>query len=130
MKTIKQLRHEARQLFRLCLVKELLDEARVHQVVQQVLQVKRRDSFVLLSYFLRWVKLERSRHMAEIESATSLPADLQASVRANLERVYGPGMNTSYTINPALIGGMRIKVASDIYDGSVQAGLASLEKSF
>jgi F-type H+-transporting ATPase subunit delta len=130
MRTIKQLRHEARQLFRLCLVKELLDEARVHQVVQQVLQVKRRDSFVLLSYFLRWVKLERSRHMAEIESATSLPADLQASVRANLERVYGPGMNTSYTINPALIGGMRIKVASDIYDGSVQAGLASLEKSF
>jgi F0F1-type ATP synthase delta subunit len=29
-----------------------------------------------------------------------------------------------------LIGGMRIRVGSDVYDGSVQSGLAALEKSF
>ena len=32
--------------------------------------------------------------------------------------------------NPALIGGMRIKVGSDVYDGSVQARLAALQESF
>jgi F0F1-type ATP synthase delta subunit len=29
-----------------------------------------------------------------------------------------------------LIGGVRIQVGSDVYDGSVRAGLAALEKSF
>ena len=30
----------------------------------------------------------------------------------------------------ALIGGLRIRVGSDVYDGSVRAGLAALEKHF
>jgi F-type H+-transporting ATPase subunit delta len=32
--------------------------------------------------------------------------------------------------NPDLIGGMRVKVGSDVYDGSVRAGLANLARSF
>ena len=39
------------------------------------------------------------------------------------------GSALSFVLNPALIGGMRIQVGSDVYDGSVQAGLAALEKS-
>jgi F-type H+-transporting ATPase subunit delta len=68
--------------------------------------------------------------MAEIESAIPLPADLQAIVEGDLNRLYGEGITTSFTHRPALIGGMRIKVGSDVYDGSVQGGLAALEKSF
>jgi F-type H+-transporting ATPase subunit delta len=79
---------------------------------------------------LQLVKIERSRHTAEVESATSLPPDLQASVRAGLARVYGPGIRISFAQSPALIGGMRIKVGSDVYDGSVKAGLEALEKGF
>jgi len=130
MKATKQLRREAKQLFRLCLVKGLLDEGRVRQVVQRVLEADRRGGLALLSHFQRLVKLERSRHTAEVESATPVPADLRASVLSSLERVYGQGINTSFAHNPALIGGMRIKVGSDVYDGSVRAGLAALEKSF
>ena len=44
--------------------------------------------------------------------------------------MYGPELNTSFADNPALIGGMRISVGSDVYDGSVKAGLAALENSF
>jgi F-type H+-transporting ATPase subunit delta len=130
MKTTKQVRREARQLFRWCLVNGSLDEDRVRQVAQQVLEAKRRGYLALLSHFERLVKLERARHLAEVESALPLPTDLQASVRAGLERVYGPRISTSFVHRPALIGGMRIKVGSDVYDGSVKAGLAALEKSF
>jgi F-type H+-transporting ATPase subunit delta len=59
-----------------------------------------------------------------------LPADLQASVLAGLHRVYGPDISSSFLQNPALIGGMRIRVGSDVYDGSVKAGLATLEERF
>ena len=130
MRTTKQLRREAKQLFRMCLVKGLLDEARVRQIVERVLEARRRGSFTLLSHFRRLVKLERSHHMAEVESAASLPPALQASILSNLERVYGTGVSTSFALNPALIGGMRIQVGSDVYDGSVRAGLASLQRNF
>jgi F-type H+-transporting ATPase subunit delta len=130
MKVTKQIRREAKQLFRLCLVGGLLDEARVRKAVEEVIEANHRGGLTLLSCFRRLVKLERSRHTAEVESATSLPAALQASILSNLERVYGRGMTTSFALNPALIGGMRIRAGSDVYDGSVQAGLASLKKSF
>ena len=130
MKTTKQVTRDARRLFRLCLVNGRLDEARVRQVVQGVLQAQRRGAHFLLSRFLRLVKLDRARHTAEVASATALPADLQASVQAGLAQVYGPGLMISFAQSPALIGGMRIKVGSDVYDGSVKAGLDALQKSF
>ena len=40
MKTIKQVRREAKHLFRLCLVNGSLDEGRVRQVVQSVLAIQ------------------------------------------------------------------------------------------
>ena len=98
--------------------------------MQKVLEAKRRGGLTLLSHFQRLVKLELSRHTAEVESATSLPAALQASILSNLDRLYGPGMSISFVLNPGLIGGMRIQAGSDVYDGSVRAGLASLERSF
>jgi F-type H+-transporting ATPase subunit delta len=67
---------------------------------------------------------------ATVESATPLPPDMQVSVQAELSRMYGPGLNTSFAHSPALIGGMRVKVGSDVYDGSVQARLATLEARF
>ena len=130
MKTIKQLESEAKHLYRLCLVDGYLDEDRVRQVVQRVLESKQRGSFALLSHFRRLVKLDCARHTATIESATPLPADLKTSVLSDLERVYGPKLSISFADNPELIGGMRIKVGSDVYDSSVKARLAALERAF
>jgi F-type H+-transporting ATPase subunit delta len=130
MKTIKQTRREARRLFRLCLVNGLLDEGRARLVVQRVIKAERRSRLALLSCFLHLVKLDRAHHTADVESATPLPVDLQASIRADLSRAYGSGIIASFAQNPALIGGMRIKVGSDVYDGSLRARLAALERSF
>lgn len=127
---MKQVRREAKQLFRLCLVNGALDEERVRHVLREVLKARRRGYLTLLKFFQRWVELEFAQHTAEIESAEPLPADLQASVRAGLEEAYGPGMTMLFASNPALIGGMRIQVGSDVYDGSIRSGLAALAKSF
>lgn len=130
MKTTKQTEREAKRLFRLCLVNGLLDEGRTRQVVQRIIDAKRRGRLGLLSHFQRLVKLDRARRTAEVESATPLPSDLRASIQAGLARVYGPGISASFAHNPGLIGGMRIKVGSDVYDGSVRARLAALEENF
>ena len=130
MKTVKQIKREAKRLFRLCFVNGLLDESRVRQVAQRIIEARRRTSSALLYHFLYLLKLDRAQHSAEIESAIPLSDDLRTSILADLARRYGPGISASFAENPALIGGMRIKVGSDVYDGSVKAGLAELEKSF
>ena len=130
MKATRQTKREAKRLFRWCLVNGLLDEVRVRQVVRRVIDAKRRRGLALLSHFRRLVKLDYARHTARVESAMPLPEDLRASVEAGLVRAYGPGIKASFAHNPELIGGMRIKVGSDVYDGSVRARLADLEKNF
>jgi len=130
MKTTKQVMREARQLFRVCLVNGRLDEGRARVVMQGVIQSRHRGYLTLLGHFKRLLKLQYDRFTARVESALPLPADLQATVRAELTGVYGPGITTLFARNPALIGGMRIQVGSDVYDGSVRSGLATLEKSF
>ena len=130
MKSSKQTRREAKQLFRGCLVDGLLQEDRARKVVERVIALKPRGYLAIVNHFHRLVKLEIDRRTAKVESATPLPPDLQASVQAGLARIYGPGLNLSFAQNPALLGGLRIKVGSDVYDGSVQAHLAALEQSF
>ena len=130
MKTIKQLESGAKHLYRLGLVDGSLDEDRVRLVVRRVLESKQRGNFALLSHFRRLVKLDCARHTATVESATPLPADLQTSVSSDLKRLYGPKLSISFADTPAMIGGMRIKVGSDVYDNSVKARLAALEHAF
>ena len=130
MKQTRKSRRDAKHLFRLCLVNGLLDAGRVRRVVQRVTESSYRNRSQVLSGFLRLVKLDRSRHSATVESATPMPPAMQARIQAGLSGVYGPGLDTSFIPSPELIGGMRIRVASDLYDGSVKARLAALEGAF
>jgi F-type H+-transporting ATPase subunit delta len=130
MKISKQAKREAKQLFRGCLVDGLLDELKARQAVQKVIELKPRGFEGILGHFQRLVKLDIDRRTAKVESATPLAPDLQQSVQANLTQVYGAGLNISFSENPSLIGGLRIRVGSDVYDGSVQGRLAALQESF
>jgi F-type H+-transporting ATPase subunit delta len=130
MKTTKQSQREARQLLRFCIAGGNIDESRVRLVAHNILQSRRRGYFLLFARFKRLLDHEYARHQAKIESAVPLPSDLQARVEKGLTSVYGSGLSWLFVHNPALIGGVRIKVGSDVYDGSVRSGLAELAKSF
>ena len=130
MNRTKQAARDAKQLFRLCLVNGLLDEARASQVVRRIVETSNRNRFIVLARFQRLVRLDRTRHTATVESATPLPPGMQVTLQEGLTREYGPGLNTSFIHSPALIGGMRIKVGSDVYDGSIQGRLTTLQESF
>jgi F-type H+-transporting ATPase subunit delta len=130
MKSNKRAKRQAKQLFSFCRVGSLLDEDRARQVVQRVIASGRRDCPAILAHFLRLVRLDLSQHAANVESAGPLSADLQSAIQASLLRLYGSGLNMKFTLRPSLIGGVRIQVGSDVYDGSVLARLTAFEKGF
>ena len=64
-----------------------------------------------------------------LAAVTTTPEQM-ADLQARLAKEYGPGLEIQYIINPALLGGLRIQVGSDLYDGSVKNRLDQLEQSF
>ena len=130
MKISKQALRETRQLFRGCQVNGRLDEARVRQAVALLLEKKPRGYVEILARLHRLVRLDVERRTARVESATPLPADQQAQVAAQLQKIYGTGLDLSFTQNAALLGGLRSQVGSDLYDGSVKNRLEKLAQSF
>ena len=127
MKTKRHIARAARRLFRVCVVNGGLDENRVRQVATRLTASDRRGALQVLSGFLRLVRLHLQQRTAVVESAAALPDDLRDSVTQELRRTYGATLEATFAVNPALVGGMRIKVGSDVYDGSVRARLARLE---
>jgi len=130
MKVSKQAKRDAKQLFRSCLVNGVLAEDRVRQVVALVAAAKPRGYIAILSQFVRLVKLEVDRRTARVECAVPASPELRSDLQNRLSRLYGPGLDIQFAPNPALIGGLRIQVGSDVYDGSIQARLKALQESF
>lgn len=130
MKLTKQVRREAKSLFRATFTNGVLDEAKVRTAVKAVIEKKPRGYVAILEHIKRLVKLEQDRRTARVESALALSPEQQTGVSANLERLYGRGLNISFAQNPALVGGLRVRVGSDVFDGSIAERLNRLEESF
>ncbi len=130
MKIPKPARRNAKRLFRACLVNGRLEEARVRQAVEQLLARRPRGWLPTLVQLRRLVKLELDQRTARVQSAVPLPQELQQQVAGRLQALYGEGLTLLFEPNPALIGGLRVQVGSDVYDGSVAARLRALEESF
>ena len=130
MKITKQAQRDARQLFRGCLVNGILEESRVRQTVSLLLEKKPRGYVGIMTRMHRLVKLELARRTVRVENAVDTTPEQMTTIKASLEKRYGAGLDIQYFRNPALIGGLRIQVGSDLYDGSVKTRLEKLEQTF
>jgi F-type H+-transporting ATPase subunit delta len=130
MRISKQERRDAKTLFQACKANGVLDDNRVRKAVADVIAQKPRGYVAILTHFHRLVRLDLERRTARVESAAPLPEALSQSVRAGLTKRYGQGVDIAFAVNKELIGGMRVKIGSDVFDGSVRARLNDLEASF
>ena len=130
MRITKQARRDARQLFRACMANAVLDDNRVRQAVQAVSRDKPRGYLALLTQFVRLVRLETARRTAQVESAAPLAPQFQSQIQADLNRKYGAGLSFNFVVNPALLGGVRVQVGGDVYEGSVEGRLTALQERF
>ncbi|MBU6409188.1 MAG: F0F1 ATP synthase subunit delta [Verrucomicrobia bacterium] len=130
MKISKQAQRQTRRLFRSCLADGLLDHDRVRRVLGILSHAKPRGWLQVLARLHRLVKLDMDRHAARVESATPLDGDLRAAMVGQIRQRYGRGIEPSFQENPALIGGLRVQVGSDLFDGSVKTKLERLASTF
>ncbi len=130
MKGSKQSRRDAKQLFKSCQVDGQLNEDRVRKTVALLIEKKPRGYFGILQELQRLVKLDVNSHSASVVSAVELTEEQKQSVRDSLGRMKGGDVAIEFVQNPDLIGGMRVKIGDDVYDGSMKTRLARLEEKF
>jgi F-type H+-transporting ATPase subunit delta len=128
MKATKDARKVSRQLFRHSFTLGKLDEEKISQMVQTVIATKPRRYIDVLKDYQRLLQLEVEKRHAVIESATPLNRSLGDRIVANLRAKYGEDLTTEFRTNPELLGGLRIKIGNDVWDGSVKSRLNQLQE--
>jgi F-type H+-transporting ATPase subunit delta len=129
VKVPKQAKRKAKAIFGEVQADGAVDENRLLRAVQLILQQKPRGFLAILSHLQHLTKLDIERRTARVESAMPLDAQAETALKEKLASRYGRKLQISFHVNPALLGGLRIRVGSDVYDGTISARLKQLEET-
>lgn len=105
------------------LIGESLDEKRQRSLVQEFFSGIKDGRVVVLE----GETLEGAG--AEVTSALPLTDDEQETVRKALAKPLGAGASLSFRVNPAILGGLIVRVGDKVIDGSVAGKLEGLRQS-
>ena len=128
MRTTKEARKVSGVLFRNSFTEGKLDKEKISHMVETLLAEKPRHYVDALKDYQRLIRLETEKRHAVIESATQLNSALANQIVTNLRRRYGDDLTTEFRTNPDLLGGLRIKIGDDVWDGSVKNRLHKLQE--
>ena len=128
MKINKETRQQSKELLRASFIDGKLDNGRIAALVMALIKKKPRNYIKILESFRRLLRLEVEKRTATIETATPLAPDASAQIVANLKRQYGSDLTARFVVTKELLGGMRIRVGSDVWDSSVRNRLHRLQQ--
>jgi len=128
MKINKEIRQLSREMLRASFTDGQLDPGRISSVIDSVTARKPRNYIDVLKNYRRLLRLEVEKRRARIETASEMDPTTQSEIVTNLKRRYGSDLTPEFVVNPELLGGMRIRVGCDVWDGSVRNRLEQLQQ--
>ena len=128
MKINKETRQLSKELLRASFTDGKLDSGRIASLVKSLIEKKPRNYIKVLESYKRLLRLEVEKRSATIETATALAPEAGAKIVENLKRKYGTDLAAKFVVTPELLGGMRIRVGSDVWDSSVRNRLQRLQQ--
>jgi F-type H+-transporting ATPase subunit delta len=129
MKVPKEARKVSRELFQASFQDGRLDQSRVSAIAKKVAELKPRHYVDILQSYERLLRLEMAKRHAVVESATALDDSTRQQLEGTLRTKYGADLTTEFKVAPELIGGLRVKIGSDVFDSTVKERLQRLEQS-
>ena len=128
MKINKEIRQLSREMLRASFTDGQLDPGRVRSLVDSLIARKPRNYVDVLKNYRRLLRLELEKRQARIETANEVDSATSSELLTNLKRKYGNDLTTEFVVNPELLGGMRVRVGSDVWDGTVRNRLERLRQ--
>ena len=129
MKVNKEIRQISREMLRASFTNGQLDSRSIASVVDSVIARKPRNYVDILKNYRRLLRLELEKRRARIETASEVDPAVKAEIVASLKKKYGGDLTSEFLGNPQLLGGMRMRVGSDVWDGTVRNRLERLQQA-
>ena len=95
MKTVRQARREAHELWQICAAGGVLDEARARAVVDQIVRSRHGGAYAVLKQFLHLLRLDQEARTATVASAAPLDPAVRAESNAGWRDCTGAGWRPS-----------------------------------
>ena len=114
----------------MCVEGDWVVDDKLRRVFKKVAESKPRGWQAILHELKRLIRLETERRQVLVESANPLDETSQTRVMSSLSRQYGDDLTFDFKVTPELLGGMRVRVGNDVWDGSVKSRLDRLSNSF
>jgi F-type H+-transporting ATPase subunit delta len=127
MKLNKEIRQLSRKMLQASFTDDQLDRGRIASLVDSVIAEKPRNYINVLKNYKRLLRLEVEKRHATIETASEVDPAIRSEIVSNLRSKYGDDLATEFHVDPQLLGGMRIRVGNDVWDGSVRNRLQRLQ---
>ena len=128
MKIPKDALRTARQLIRATVRDGVINGDFAKSVVAKLAADKPRNFLATLTAYQRLLRLEVAQRHAIVESASQLNPGEQEVVILELKKKYGQDITAEYKVNPELISGMRVRLGSNVWDGTVKSRLEALRE--
>lgn len=126
MKVSKDAKRGAKALYAASLSGGRLDEAKVKQALSALTSRRPAGFAQILHEYHRLVRLEMENRTAVVESAASLRESEQTAIQKIVQDRLGQDVRTRFALEPELIGGVRIRVGSHVFENSVRGRLDRL----
>ena len=128
MKINKEIRQLSREMLRASFSDDQLDSQKISLLVDSFIRRRPRHYIEVLKNYRRLLRLEVEKRSARIETVSEVDSSLRSEILANLKKKYGNELTAEFLVNPQLLGGMRIRVGSDVWDGTVRGRLERLQQ--
>jgi F-type H+-transporting ATPase subunit delta len=128
MKINKEIRQLSREMLRASYTDGQLDRGKIESLVQSLINKRPRNYIDILQHYKRLLRLEIEKRHARIESASQLAPEASKQILDRLKRKYGNELTSEFVVDTALLGGLRVRVGSDVWDGTLKTRLQRLEQ--
>jgi len=114
------------------LISELFS-GKVSEVTMEFLKLlvdRQREQFLsdIVSNYVNLANKARNITEAKVSSAVELTPDEMETMAEVLNKVTGKKVQTSYNVDPSLIGGVVVRIGDRVIDGSIRTRLATMRE--
>lgn len=112
-------------LFKVSFLNNKLNQKKVLANVKLLKKLPKDKAIFAISQYLKRIKIEIEKHTLVVESSVPLDSQQKKMITSQFKENNLYAIN--YTLNPVLLGGLRVRIGDNVFDDSIQSRIEQVK---